>query len=72
MKMNPLRIYRFRQAEGIELPDSRQKLPDSIKELRRELVALGSVTALAEKFNVTRAAVYWRLSKARREENEDG
>lgn len=68
MDMNPLRIYRLCAAEGIRLPDARKKLPDSIAELRKELVAAGSVKALADKYGVTRAAVYWRLSKARREQ----
>lgn len=66
MKMNPLRIYRFRQAEGIESEDARQKLPE-IKRLRRELVKAGSVAALAERYGVSASAVYWRLSRAKKD-----
>jgi len=60
------RVYRLCQSEGLDVVRVRNKLPESIVEIRRCVVELGSVDAAATHYGVTRAAIYYRLSKARR------
>ena len=64
---NQQRIYRFIKKDGLTLPRLRGRLPEDITDIHRKVAELGSVDAAATHYGVTRAAVYFRISKARQE-----
>lgn len=66
MGIKQQRVYRYCKAEGISIVPARGRLPESITDLRRAIAAMKSVDAVASHFGVTCAAVYYRLSQARR------
>lgn len=56
------RIYRFCRLEGVPIKPVR-KLPTDTDEIRKALVRLESVEAVANHYGVTRQAIYYRLKE---------
>lgn len=58
-------IHRLIRSEGLTVTPERRRLPGSLAEIKREILARGSVESAATHYGVTRAAVYYRLKQGR-------